>query len=170
MPGASRHVESSLFATMLATRGSRARGLGFTLLELMLGVGIVAILAAIAIPGYRAVYERSDVNKAVQDLGAIAAEIERFRSIRLQLPDSLTELSNIPPADPWGHPYQYLNFDGASNGKIRKDHNLHPLNTEFDLYSKGPDGASVPPLTASPSRDDIIWAKDGTFVGKAADF
>lgn len=155
---------------MLVPRGTRAGGRGFTLLELMLGMCIVAILAAIAIPAYRSVYERSDVNTAVQHLGAIAAEIERYRSMRLELPDSLTGISNIPNADPWGHPYQYLKFDGASNGEIRKDHNLHPLNTEYDLYSKGPDGVSAPPLTAQSSRDDIIWANDGTFVGKAADF
>jgi general secretion pathway protein G len=55
-------------------------------------------------------------------------------------------------------------------GKIRKDHNLHPLNSEFDLYSMGADGASVSPLTAKASRDDVIWGRDGSFVGLASDF
>jgi general secretion pathway protein G len=55
-------------------------------------------------------------------------------------------------------------------GKIRKDHNLHPLNSEFDLYSMGADGDSKSPLTAKASRDDIIWARDGDFVGLAEDF
>ena len=53
---------------------------------------------------------------------------------------------------------------------IRKDHNLHPLNSEFDLYSFGKDGQSQSPLTAKASRDDVIWARDGGFVGLAEDY
>jgi general secretion pathway protein G len=34
----------------------------------------------------------------------------------------------------------------------------------------GPDGRSKGPLTAKDSRDDIILAADGAFVGVAADF
>jgi general secretion pathway protein G len=77
------------------------------------------------------------------------------------------------PKDPWGRDYQFLNFDSPIPGiaaLIRKDHNLHPLNSEFDLYSLGPDGSSQPPLTAKPSQDDVIWARDGGFVGLAADY
>jgi hypothetical protein len=35
---------------------------------------------------------------------------------------------------------------------------LHPINSDFDLYSKGKDGDSAAPLTASRSQDDIIRA------------
>jgi general secretion pathway protein G len=45
-----------------------------------------------------------------------------------------------------------------------------PINTDFDLYSMGPDGRSAPPLTASDSRDDIVRANNGRFVGIAADY
>ena len=45
-----------------------------------------------------------------------------------------------------------------------------PLNTDFDLYSMGQDGASKGPLSAKASRDDVLRAGDGTFVGPAADF
>jgi general secretion pathway protein G len=34
----------------------------------------------------------------------------------------------------------------------------------------GPDGASVGPLTASASRDDIVRANNGRFVGTAASY
>jgi general secretion pathway protein G len=34
----------------------------------------------------------------------------------------------------------------------------------------GADGASVGPLTAAPSRDDIVRANDGGFVGLASEF
>jgi general secretion pathway protein G len=54
--------------------------------------------------------------------------------------------------------------------QTRKDKNLVPLNSDFDLYSKGPDGESVPALTAGVSRDDIVRANDGAFIGVAADY
>ena len=54
--------------------------------------------------------------------------------------------------------------------KVRKDHNEHPLSTDFDLYSMGKDGKSVAPLTAKASRDDIIRARNGGFIGLASDY
>ena len=45
-----------------------------------------------------------------------------------------------------------------------------PINTYFDLYSMGPDGQSVSPLTAKVSRDDIIYAHDGEYIGPAYAF
>jgi hypothetical protein len=61
---------------------------------------------------------------------------------------------------------------GGGGGKVqcRKDHNLHPINTDFDLYSMGPDGQSEAALTAKASRDDIIRASDGAFIGKASNY
>ena len=34
----------------------------------------------------------------------------------------------------------------------------------------GEDGSSVPPLTAAASKDDIIRANDGKWVGKGEDY
>ena len=75
--------------------------------------------------------------------------------------------------DPWDNPYEYLNVQSnapGTKGKRRKDKNLVPINSDYDLYSCGPDGVSVPPLTAMASRDDIIRANNGAFVGVAADY
>ena len=73
--------------------------------------------------------------------------------------------------DPWGNPYQYLNVTTTKNkGNVRKDRNLVPINSDYDLYSMGKDGTSQPPLTAKASRDDIIRANSGKFVGLAADY
>jgi general secretion pathway protein G len=88
-------------------------------------------------------------------------------------PPSLADITLAGLRDPWGNAYRYLNFSSGEpdiNGKIRKDHNLHPINSEFDLYSTGPDGDSKAPLTAAASRDDILWARDGAFIGVATDF
>jgi general secretion pathway protein G len=155
--------------------GRRTRAsVGFTLLEIMFAVAIAALLMAIAVPVYRATIEQQKIRVCVNDLLKISMALERYRTAHgLRLPDSLDELENIEREDPWGFPYRYLNFSAdvkGLKGKIRKDHNLHPLNSEFDLYSVGPDGKSVPPLTGKPSHDDIVFARDGGFIGPAKDF
>jgi general secretion pathway protein G len=55
-------------------------------------------------------------------------------------------------------------------GLMRRDRNLVPLNTRFDLYSKGKDGESHPPITAQESWDDVLRANDGSFVGLASNY
>jgi general secretion pathway protein G len=141
----------------------------------MAALAVVGLLAAIALPSYAAIIERQKVGQAGRDLLDIAMLIERYRTLRFSVPESLADLGpNVNlPKDPWGRDYQFLNFSSPApgvNGKIRKDHNLHPLNSEFDLYSLGKDGQSRAPLTSSDSRDDVIWARDGAFVGLAEDY
>lgn len=155
-------------------RQRRKRSAGYTLVELTLIGVVLAILAALAIPAYRGHLDKMKLTQCASDLRSIALAIERYRTTHgFHPPDLLSELSDIPTQDPWGNPYQYLNFnsgDPGVTGKIRKDHNLHPLNSEFDLYSMGADGDSKAPLTARASRDDVIWARDGGFVGLASDY
>jgi general secretion pathway protein G len=49
----------------------------------------------------------------------------------------------------------------------RKDRFLVPINSDFDLYSMGADGESLPPLQNPRSRDDIIRAGNGAYIGLA---
>ena len=58
----------------------------------------------------------------------------------------------------------------ANRGQMRKDRNLVPINSDYDLYSMGKDGKSSPSIIAKPSLDDIIRASNGSFVGLAANF
>jgi general secretion pathway protein G len=156
-----------------ARRRRCASACGFTLLELMAAMAIVGVLAAVGVPIYRAQVDRASTARAVADIGQIALEIDRFRLARDAPPDSLDQLSVKAPLDPWGRPYEFLSFeslDNAGKGKMRKDRNLVPINTEYDLYSRGPDGDTKPPLTAQPSRDDIVRANDGGYIGKADDY
>jgi general secretion pathway protein G len=44
------------------------------------------------------------------------------------------------------------------------------LNSDFDLYSKGRDRDSKLPLTAEASRDDIVRANNGGFIGLAKNY
>jgi general secretion pathway protein G len=73
--------------------------------------------------------------------------------------------------DPWGRPYQYLKFpDKKHPPNARKDRFLVPINSAFDLYSLGKDGATAAPLTAAKSRDDVVVANDGGYIGLARNY
>ncbi|MGQ0383934.1 MAG: prepilin-type N-terminal cleavage/methylation domain-containing protein [Gammaproteobacteria bacterium] len=143
---------------------------GMTLLEVMFAIAMIAVLAAIAVPAYRAHLERVDVTRAIGDVHDLGLTLERWRTNNGRYPDTLAEAGLDGRIDPWGNPYAYLNIDGANPGQMRKDQNLVPINTDFDLYSMGKDGESVPPLTAMKSRDDIVRANNGAFVGLGSDY
>ena len=99
--------------------------------------------------------------------------IVRFRSEFFGLPDTLDQLGNGIPTDPWGNAYQYQRIEGAGlkgKGKLRKDKKLNPINSDYDLYSMGADGQSKLPLTAKHSWDDIIRASNGAYVGPATEY
>jgi general secretion pathway protein G len=154
-----------------AHRRLRRPDAGFSLLDLMLAVGIVGILLAVAIPSYARYMLRANTSAAVADVGSIHLAIETYIMNDGQPPPTLAAIGKGGMLDPWGRPYVYLSFSGmADKGRMRKDKNLVPINSEYDLYSVGPDGDSVPPLTAKPSLDDIVMANNGKFVGLASDY
>jgi general secretion pathway protein G len=144
---------------------------GFTLLEMMVAVAIFAIVAAIAIPSYQSYVQKARVAAATVDIGTIATMIGRYKTLNNALPPDLATLGYANVLDPWGRPYTYLSFTGL-NGKaqMRKDKNLVPINTEYDLYSVGADGQSRPPLTVPVSQDDVILANDGNYIGLASNY
>ncbi|HTN42217.1 MAG TPA: prepilin-type N-terminal cleavage/methylation domain-containing protein [Nitrospiria bacterium] len=145
---------------------------GFTLIEMLISVAMLATLAAIAIPIYQSYLDRARNTAAISDIQVLQLKIQVYMEEEGKLPDSLSDLNWEQP-DPWGHPYQYLNFSAAGpgwKGKARKDKFLVPLNSTYDLYSKGKDGQSKPPLTTKMSQDDILRANDGAFVDLAAMF
>jgi general secretion pathway protein G len=146
---------------------------GFGLLDLMIAVVILSLLVAVAVPSYKQFVVRAKNARAIGDIGSMSIEIDKFRlNNNGQLPNSLNELSMEIPPDPWKAPYQYLNIEAAGPGKgaFRKDGKLNPLNTDFDLYSAGSDGDSAGPLSAKPSRDDIVRANNGSFIGLGEDY
>lgn len=144
---------------------------GFTLLEMMLAIMLLGVLSAIAYSAYGAAVKRSRTAQVIADMSDIQLAISRYDVNEGALPDSLDDIGMGGRRDPWGAPYQYLNFTGLKGvGKMRKDRNLVPINSDYDLYSMGPDGESVAPLTAKASRDDIVRANDGRYIGPAEDY
>jgi len=141
---------------------------GLTLVELLIIVAIIATLATIALLWYGDVTDQAKLARAVADISTVGGDIDTFEMTHDRLPNDLAEVGRASLRDPWGNPYVYLNFSTTPAGQRRKDHNLVPLNSEYDLYSKGRDGQSQPPLTAAVSRDDIVRANDGNYVGLAS--
>ena len=143
---------------------------GFTTLELLLVIAIVATLAAIAIPMYADKIEKAKIARATADIRTIGTELSAYEIENKTYPNSLTDIRNPVPLDSWGNSYKYTKVAGAVVGGLRKDKFLVPLNTDFDLYSMGKDGKSKPPLTAKDSWDDIVRANNGTYVGLASEY
>ncbi|HEU5154721.1 MAG TPA: prepilin-type N-terminal cleavage/methylation domain-containing protein [Gemmatimonadales bacterium] len=140
---------------------------GVTLVELLAVTAIIGSLAAIGIPRYRTVIEKAKVTKAIGDIQALGHTLDAQDS----LPDDLSSLGAIP-ADPWGRRYVYNKFDPSRNvpAGARRDRFLVPINSTYDLYSVGANGESSAALTAGGSRDDVVRANDGGFIGLASEY
>lgn len=155
-------------APPLRPASRRWRQCGATLIELAIVAGLVAVLLALVLPLYRGWQDRVKTNQAQDDIIAMSMVIDAFHQDYGRFPADLAEIRRGSVRDPWGNAYQYLDLTvTAAKGKARKDHSLVPLNTDYDLYSKGPDGSSAGALTAKASRDDILRANNGRFVGPA---
>ncbi len=148
----------------------RRRQQAFTLLELMMVVAFIAILGAFAIPAVQGYVQRANVSAALADIGSLSLALKTWETNNGTFPDTLAEAGLAGRQDPWGNAYQYVNVATANVGQLRKNKNLVPINTDFDLYSMGADGRTVAPLTAAFSRDDIVRANNGGFIGLGEDY
>ena len=119
---------------------------GFTLVEMMLVVIIIATLAAMVIPRLAGRTEQAKISRAEADLASIGLALDLHELDLGRYPGSLEELTkreapsdlgegvewNGPylkkglPNDPWGRPYSY--------------HRESQHNQDYDLWSLGPDG------------------------------
>jgi general secretion pathway protein G len=127
---------------------------GFTLIEILLVMTIIAILAAIVIPKMVGRSEQARQTAAHADLSSIKTALAAYEVDSGGYPKSLQDLIQQPgnaknwhgpylenlPQDPWGNPYVYT-FPGRHNPN------------GFDIYSAGPDGKA--------GNDDDIgnWSK-----------
>lgn len=75
-----------------------------------------------------------------------------------------------PPTAPAPAPTAPSGGGTTTIAEARKDQFLVPINSDYDLYSQGADGRSMPSLNSLVSRDDVIRARDGAYVGLAGRF
>jgi len=237
------------------------RQAGFTLLELLIVVGILGILASIGVPQYRAALQTARVGKAKHELRTISNAVDSFTANNQgMLPLTLYQVGFGGKRDPWGVPYCYLNYgDGTGDGldwaiaaglvdpstfapvvggagggdggfdffgasapqdvprrgtvsinyermseragrqlnliergalaeaaqsqgafsiftgvptevTRRRDRYMFPLNTDYDLFSLGPDQRTASSLGEAVGLDDVIRANNGGFFGRASDY
>ncbi len=143
---------------------------GFTLVELMVVVVIIGIIGAIATVTFQSFAEKARNKKAVSEISAIQTKIKGYEAYEGSLPNSLSDLDDFNMSDPWGNPYQYSNFNIVPSNDWRKDKNLKPLNTDYDLWSNGKDGLTAKQLSQKISYDDIVRCNDGAYIGLAEEY
>ena len=134
---------------------------------------VAMMLVTLALPSYERYATRAKVSAAMGDIAKLGLAVESFRlNNNDRIPLTLEEMGVPIPLDPWGRRYVFLNIPAAGGGvgALRKDGKLNPLNTDFDLYSVGKDGESAGPLSAKQSRDDIVRANNGAFIGLGEDY
>ena len=124
-------------------------------------------------PGSSAYRERTRIKATILDIRRIETLVEAYELQWEAYPSTLANVDASNMRDAWGNPYKYLRIQGGGLrglGQLRKDKFLNPLNSDFDLYSRGSDGESQMSLSAPVSHDDILRANNGGFIGTAADF
>jgi general secretion pathway protein G len=154
---------------------------GFTLIELIVVLGVVSLLTMIGTAVYSHFIDRAKNTRAIAEIRLLEKEILEFWQTNDRLPDSLGELDRAALLDPWKTPYQYINFDTTSGveeirrtttkkGNGKGSGKSTSLNEDFDLFSMGKDRMSAPDLSDASSQDDIVRADDGSYTGLASEY
>jgi|SRR4051812_26462898 len=133
---------------MLNKMTSKHRG-GFTLVEIMIVVAIIALLAAIAVPGFLRARKRSQASKILNDLRMIDAAVDQYAIETSKITGSSVD------KDDW---IKY----------VKKDTNLYA--TGADLFGHAYAAQVVDTLPKAPAAtytalsdvtDDAFWSPYG---------
>ena len=174
-----KHIVPDCLCKAFRQSGKRCFGIcrqgaqGLTLVEVMIVIVIIGVLSSIAIPNYFSSKEKAKYAATISEIKLLEKMISGYHIDHGSYPEKLNDLGIKKLKDPWGNPYQYYQIEGNKKlniGKLRKDHAQVPVNSDFDLYSKGRDGKSQTPFTAKESRDDIVRANNGRYVGLVSDY
>jgi prepilin-type N-terminal cleavage/methylation domain-containing protein len=127
----------------MLTRLTKKRG-GFTLVEIMIVVAIIALLAAIAVPGFLRARKRSQASRIINDLRLIDAAVDQYA-----VENNKTAGASVP-TDAWT---AYL-----KQGSVL-------YNTGKDLFSNayGPQTVDTLPTVPKASYDTLSDVADSTF-------
>ncbi len=138
------------------SRPVRARNAGFSLMEMLIVLGIMGLLVGIVITNFQGIFAGAETDAAEQFVrNSVDAPLTAYKIHMGNFPTTeqgLAALVNPPggdkasrwkgpyikdrkvPIDPWGNPYNYR-YPGQHNPN------------GYDVWSNGPDGV--------PSADDI---------------
>ena len=150
------------------TVNKRQQSKAFTVIEFAVVLVIIALTYATLSPAVMNLVDTAKSADTSEEIDDMQDLIDDYFDTNGFFPDSLEDVFDPVPLDPWGNPYQYTNHDNVQGqGKKRKDKNLVPINSDYDLYSMGPDGKTTSALTASISHDDVVRGRNGAYVGVA---
>ena len=131
---------------------------GFTLVELLIVMAVVAILVAIIIPSFRGMQEEGWITKAEAEVQTLQTAVESYYRHNGSYPENLAALLTARPQiiykeleDPWrtsGDTYGYRKGDGADSDPDFGDW--------YIIYSKSADGT-----------ENVTWDADANTVTKS---
>lgn len=113
---------------------------GFSLIEILIVVGIIAAIAAFVASTTFGGRDRANVGLATTQLESLAAKVEQYRMDTGQVPSNLEALVNNPGASGWLGPYVRKIEDLQDPWKRPIQIRTPGANGEFELVSLGSDG------------------------------
>jgi prepilin-type N-terminal cleavage/methylation domain-containing protein len=140
-PREGHDLESVKLAAMEKQRSKRG---GFTLVEIMIVVAIIALLAAIAVPGFLRARKRSQASKILNDLRMIDAAVDQY-AIE----------NGKKTGDPVGVP-DWTNY-------VKKDSALFATGQDLFGNDYGPQSVDTLPKPPKASYNTLEDVTDSTF-------
>ena len=145
------------------------RDAGFTLVEIMIAVAIIAILVAIAFPAYRMFYMRAKTSEAVKNMSAIRALQLSHKGVY----DTYLTLASHPVVVPsnfqaWGVPADpnWVEIGFVPDGRVRYQYrvevgNSGDIRTSFKVIAQTDfDGKGPPDDTWTLTEDRTLVHTD----------
>jgi prepilin-type N-terminal cleavage/methylation domain-containing protein len=117
---------------------------GFTLVEIMIVVAIIALLAAIAVPGFLRARKRSQASKIINDLRMIDSAMDQYA---------------IETSKKSGDPVAVADWTNY----VKKDTNLYATGKDLFGQAYGDQTVDILPKVPSVSKDNLSDVTDATF-------
>ena len=117
---------------------------GFTLVEIMIVVAIIALLAAIAVPGFLRARKRSQASKIINDLRLVDAAVDQYAIERGKKTDDPVAVED------W-------------TAYVKKDTNLYATGADLLGNAFGPQTVDMIPKVPQASYDALSDVADSAF-------